>query len=229
MAYVRPATERGRAQFGWLDSHHSFSFGNYYDPNHMGVSVLRVINDDRVDPGAGFGAHGHRDMEILSYVLEGEIEHRDSMGNIKRIPAGDFQIMSAGTGVMHSEYNASDTQPLHFLQIWLLPNAKQVTPRYEQRAFARRPGGTAILHPEEPGAMQVHSDACLWRYLGSSDRSNAEWTLVPKGQQLYVHNVSGQIEVAGHTLNPGDGIGLDDRSITLIGDASAEALVFDLP
>ena len=139
MAYVRPATERGRAQFGWLDSHHTFSFGNYYDPNHMGVSVLRVINDDRVDPGAGFGAHGHRDMEILSYVLAGEIEHRDSMGNIKRIPAGDFQIMSAGTGGIHSEYNASDTEPLHFLQIWLLPNARQVSPRYDQRAFDRLP------------------------------------------------------------------------------------------
>lgn len=224
MSYVRPATERGRAQFGWLDSHHSFSFGNYYDPNHMGVSVLRVINDDRVDPGAGFGAHGHRDMEILSYVLEGEIEHRDSMGNIKRIPAGDFQIMSAGTGVMHSEYNASDTQPLHFLQIWLMPNTLQVTPRYDQRAYARVPGGTAILHPSEESAMHVYSDARLWRYNGGQD-----WTLDVHGKQVYAHCVSGQVSVAGHNLNPGDGIALDVQSVILSGDANAEALLFDLP
>lgn len=224
MTYIRPSTERGRAQFGWLDSHHSFSFGNYYDQNHMGVSVLRVINDDRVDPGAGFGAHGHRDMEILSYVLEGEIEHRDSMGNIKRIPAGDFQIMSAGTGVMHSEYNASDNQPLHFLQIWLMPNARQVAPRYEQRAFPRTPGGMAILHPQEGGAMQVHSDARLWRFIGGRD-----WTLEPHGKQVYVHGVRGQVTVEGHSLNPGDGIALEATTVTLTAAADAEALVFDLP
>ncbi|WP_028671641.1 pirin family protein [Saccharospirillum impatiens] len=224
MAYVRSATERGRAQFGWLDSNHSFSFGSYYDPNHMGVSVLRVINDDRVDPGAGFGAHGHRDMEILSYVLEGEIEHRDSMGNIKRIPAGDFQIMSAGTGVMHSEYNASATEGLHFLQIWLMPNTLQVAPRYEQQAFPRTPGGKAILHPEEAGAMRVYSDARLWRYTGGRD-----WTLALHGKQVYVHGVSGQVTVAGHSLGPGDGMALEASSVTLTGDANTEALVFDLP
>ena len=224
MAYVRPATERGRAQFGWLDSHHTFSFGNYYDPNHMGVSVLRVINDDRVDPGAGFGAHGHRDMEILSYVLAGEIEHRDSMGNIKRIPAGDFQIMSAGTGVMHSEYNASDTEPLHFLQIWLLPNARQGSPRYDQRAFDRLPGGTAILHPEAEGAMQVHSDARLWRYQGGKD-----WSFRPHFGQVYVHGVTGEVYANGERVGPGDGRMIVAADIDFSGEGSAEALVFDLP
>jgi redox-sensitive bicupin YhaK (pirin superfamily) len=223
MSYIRPAAERGRARFGWLDSHHSFSFGNYYDPHHMGVSVLRVINDDRVDPGAGFGAHGHRDMEILSYVLEGEIEHRDSMGNIKHIPAGDFQIMSAGTGVMHSEYNASDSDPLHFLQIWLMPNTLGVKPRYDQRAFARSPGGTAILHPEAAGAMQVFSDARLWRYIGGSD-----WSLELHGRQVYVHGVTGTMMVNGQTLTEGDGIALETSSVTFSGDPGAEALVFDL-
>jgi len=224
MTYIRHATDRGRAQFGWLDSHHSFSFGNYYDSNHMGVSVLRVINDDRVDPGAGFGAHGHRDMEILSYVLEGEIEHRDSMGNIKRIPAGDFQIMSAGTGVMHSEYNASDTLPLHFLQIWLLPNKIQVTPRYDQQAFARAPGGTAILHPQAEGAMKVYSDARLWRYMGGSD-----WTFEPDGSQVYVHCVTGRVTVNDQLLSAGDGFAVDGPTVALTGDEGSEALIFDLP
>lgn len=224
MSYIRPAAERGRAQFGWLDSHHTFSFGNYYDPNHMGISVLRVINDDRVDPGAGFGAHSHRDMEILSYVLEGEIEHRDSMGNIKRIPAGDFQIMSAGTGVMHSEYNASDTQPLHFLQIWLMPNALQVAPRYEQRAFARTPGAAAILHPEADGAMQVHSDARLWRYLGGTD-----WSFKPHYGQVYVHGVKGNVSVNGAKVGPGDGRVVKATEVVFRGDSDAEVLVFDLP
>lgn len=223
MTYIRPAAERGRAQFGWLDSHHSFSFGNYYDPNHMGVSVLRVINDDRVDPGAGFGAHGHKDMEILSYVLEGEIEHRDSMGNKKRIPAGDFQIMSAGTGVMHSEYNASDSKPLHFLQIWLLPNTLSVKPRYDQRAFARNPGGTAILHPDADGAMQVYSDARLWRYIGGSD-----WSLRVQGTQVYVHGVTGTVRVNGQTLSAGDGIALEAPLVSFEAESGAEALVFDL-
>jgi redox-sensitive bicupin YhaK (pirin superfamily) len=162
-------------------------------------------------------------MEILSYVLEGEIEHRDSMGNIKRIPAGDFQIMSAGTGVMHSEYNASETEPVHFLQIWLMPNTLGVEPRYDQRAFARSPGGTAILHPTAEGAMPVYSDARLWRYIGGKD-----WSLESHGSQVYVHGVTGTVIVNGQALTEGDGMALETSSVTLSGDANAEALVFDL-
>jgi len=223
MTYIRPAADRGRAQLGWLDSHHTFSFGEYYDPGHMGVSVLRVINDDRVAPGAGFGSHGHRDMEILSYVLEGELKHRDSMGNIKRIPAGDFQIMSAGTGVVHSEYNASTSDPVHFLQIWLMPNTLGVKPRYNQRAFPRIPGGTAILHADAEGTMPVYSDARLWRYIGDT-----AWALDLVGSRVYVHGVAGTVTVNGHRVNEGDGIALDTSSVKMTGNSEAEALVFDL-
>ncbi|GGX55390.1 pirin family protein [Saccharospirillum salsuginis] len=224
MIYKRPAADRGRASFGWLLSRHSFSFGHYYDPEHMGLSVLRVINDDRVNPGAGFETHGHRDMEILSYVLDGTIEHRDSLGHTQRIEAGEFQIMSAGTGVLHSEYNASATEPLHFLQIWLLPNEKGVEPRYDQKAFEKRPGGTPILHPTEDGALRAHTDGRLWRYRGGED-----WIFKPEGKKVYVHGVDGLITANGEIIGPGDGAAFDDATVEFKGDHHAEVLVFDLP
>ncbi len=224
MIYKRPAAERGRASFGWLNSRHSFSFGHYYDPAHMGISALRVINDDRVNPSAGFETHGHKDMEILSYILEGTIEHKDSMGNIKRIEAGEFQIMSAGTGVLHSEYNASATDSLHFLQIWLLPNEKGVEPRYDQKAFDSSIGGTAIVHPTEEGALRAHTDARMWRYQGGKD-----WDFSPEGKMVYVHGVSGLAVVNGEPLGPGDGVAFEGEDVRIVGDGGAEVLVFDLP
>lgn len=217
------ANQRGRANFGWLDSKHTFSFGSYYDPNFMGFSDLRVINDDTVTAGAGFGTHGHRDMEILSYILEGTIEHKDTMGNIKQITAGEFQIMSAGTGVAHSEYNASKKDRLKFLQIWLLPNARGVKPAYAQKNFAAKPGLTAVIHPSAEGAMRASTDAKVYRYQGG-ETSNFS----AEGNQVYVHIVKGDITVNGDHLKPGDGIAIEGSSAIIESQQGSEALVFDL-
>ncbi|MDX1342024.1 MAG: pirin family protein [Reinekea sp.] len=220
----RAANERGRANFGWLDSHHTFSFGHYYDPKHMGISALRVINDDVVAPGTGFDTHGHRDMEILSYVLEGVIEHKDSMGHKQQIRAGEFQIMSAGTGVTHSEYNASKDARLHFLQIWLLPNQMNVTPAYGQKAFANTAGLTAIVHPSADSALRAHSNARVYRYQGGQPAA-----MTSDGQQFYVHAVTGPIQVGNTTLQEGDGLHVAQNELHITGETNAEALVFDLP
>jgi len=224
MTIRRNAADRGRANFGWLDSKHSFSFGHYYDPEHMGVSTLRVINDDRVQPGAGFDTHGHQNMEILSYVLSGTIEHKDSMGHIERIPAGDFQIMSAGTGVSHSEYNASQTEPLHFLQIWLLPNQMHIKPAYSQKSFADKVGITAVVHPTREGAMRANTDARVYRMHGQNKTQ-----LSAEGQQFYVHVVKGNITIGNETLVEGDGLTVNQTELVIAAGSDSEALIFDLP
>lgn len=224
MTYLRPAQDRGDARFSWLKSRHSFSFGHYYDPNHMGWSALRVINDDEVAPGAGFDTHGHRDMEILSYILQGTIVHEDSMGHRQRIEAGEFQLMSAGTGVRHSEFNGSDSDILKFLQIWLLPNQAGVEPGYGQKAFADKAGLTSVVHPDADGALRAHSDARVYRYQGGEADA-----LKPKGRHLYVHVVKGQVLTNGYALKAGDGVGLQDQALELQGEPGSEALVFDLP
>lgn len=224
MQTIRASQDRGQADHGWLKSQHSFSFGHYYDPKFMGVSKLRVINEDNVAPGTGFDTHGHQDMEILSYVLNGTIEHKDSMGNREQIPAGDFQIMSAGTGVTHSEYNPSTSEPLHFLQIWLLPNQQGVKPKYEQQAFANKPGFTAIVHPSAEGALHAHTDALVYRYQG-----DAEGEFNAEGDNIYVQVVTGEIVVNGQTLKAGDGLHVSEEALKISGEVESEALVFDLP
>lgn len=228
MQIIRPAAERGHANFGWLDSHHSFSFGNYYDPAHMGFSDLRVINEDRVTPGAGFGTHPHRDMEILSYVLDGAIAHKDSMGNVETVPAGEFQIMSAGTGVTHSEFNPLDA-PLHFLQIWIMPNQLGIDPRYDQKAFANAEGGTLILSPDaRDNSLKVYQDMCLWRYQYSNDTADKQVSLDAK-RRYWIQMVRGDITVNGDKLSAGDGLAIvDEESLTISNHSDSEFLLFDL-
>jgi len=164
MAYRRRSNERGPGDLGWLQSRHTFSFGSYHDPDHMGVSVLRVINDDQVQPGAGFATHSHQDMEIISYVKQGTIEHKDSMGNVEVLPAGEFQLMSAGTGITHSEYNPSDSRALSFLQIWIQPDELGVKPGYQQKSFGKNRGLTPIISPDgRDGTLHIHQDAYLYQ------------------------------------------------------------------
>ncbi|WP_201209953.1 pirin family protein [Rhodocyclus purpureus] len=228
---IRPAAERGLANFGWLHSQHSFSFGSYYDPQHMGFSDLLVINEDRVRPGRGFDPHGHRDMEIFSYVLEGALEHKDSMGNGSVIRPGDVQMMSAGTGVRHSEYNASREDLVHFLQIWIVPERKGVAPRYQQQHFAvaeKRGKLRMIISPDgAEGSLSVYQDARV--YAGLFDGNEAQSFQLPANRFAYVHVVRGTLEVNGQRLAAGDALKL--RSVREIGFAKgeqAEVLLFDL-
>lgn len=232
MTTFRPATERGHANHGWLDSYHTFSFANYYDPAHMGVPNLRVINDDTVMPGEGFGAHGHQDMEIVSYVLDGALEHKDSMGNGSVIRPGDIQRMSAGTGVRHSEYNPSATEPVHFLQIWLVPNRAGVAPGYEQKHFPledRRGRLVLLVSPDgRDGSLAAHQDGLLYGTLLEAGES-VEHPLA-SGRRAYVHVARGQVAVNGTPLGSGDGATLDDVDhVHLEGLGHAEVLLFDLP
>ena len=229
MIEVRASEERGPANHGWLQSRHTFSFANYYDPKHMGVSALRVINDDKVAPGAGFATHSHRDMEIISFVKQGTIEHKDSMGNIETLPAGEFQLMSAGTGVTHSEYNPSDTDPLEFLQIWIIPNEQGVKPGYQQKRFEDKDGLQLVVSPNgENGSLSVHQDAYLYHLRlqeGQSDQHR-----LAANRTVYVHVISGAIEVDGVTLKDGDGATIRDVSeLEFNATQQSEALVFDLP
>ena len=232
MLATRRAEDRGHANHGWLNSYHTFSFGNYYDPRHMGVSNLRVINDDTVAPGGGFGSHGHSDMEIVSYVLDGALEHKDSMGNGSVIRPGDVQLMSAGTGVMHSEYNHSRNEPVHFLQIWLQPNRGGVEPGYEQRHFpteARRGRLVLLVSPDgRDGSLSSHQDALLYgTLLEANDR--VVHTL-ETGWRAYVHVARGGVRVNGKLLHGGDGAAIAEAAeIRLEGIGSAEVLLFDLP
>lgn len=227
----RTAESRGRANFGWLDSKHSFSFGSYYDPAHMGWSALRVINDDSVTPGAGFDTHGHRDMEIISLVTKGEIEHKDSMGHVQRLPSGEFQLMSAGRGVTHSEYNASKTDGLKFLQIWIEPNEMGGAPGYQQKDFGRRPGMTSIVTPDgRDGTLKIKQDASLSQLI--LDSANVQSVTLNKERRYYLHLIEGEARVGDMTLRPGDGLkigALDQLKIESIGDEPVWALWFDLP
>jgi redox-sensitive bicupin YhaK (pirin superfamily) len=232
MLSIRRSTDRGHAQHGWLDSFHSFSFADYYDPEHMGFGPLRVINEDRVRPGRGFGTHGHRDMEIISYVLEGGLAHRDSMGNGSVIRPGDVQRMSAGTGVMHSEFNASDQEGVHFLQIWIEPSRRGIQPGYEEKRFeadSKRGRLRLIASPDgAEGSVTIHQDARLHAaLLDGADRVDHE---VDAGRRVYVHVVRGQVEVNGEKLGPGDALKLTGEARVLLEHArDAEVLLFDLP
>jgi hypothetical protein len=232
MTVIRPANERGHANHGWLDSYHTFSFANYYDPEHMGVSNLRVINDDTVMPGQGFGTHGHQDMEIVSYVLDGALEHKDSMGNGSVIRPGDIQRMSAGTGVRHSEYNPSQTQPVHFLQIWLVPNRTGVQPGYDQKHFAledRRARLVLLVSPDgRDGSLSAHQDGLLYSTL--LEAGEAIEHPLTTGRRAYVHVARGHVAVNGTPLGSGDGATLADVDhVHLEGLGHAEVLLFDLP
>lgn len=234
MLRIRHAEERGRARFDWLDSRHSFSFGSYHDPEHMGFRSLRVINDDRVDPGAGFPAHPHRDMEIISVVLDGELEHRDNMGNGSVIRPGDVQRMSAGTGVVHSEYNPSDVEPVRFLQIWIIPDGRGVEPGYEQRHFPaeeRRGALRLVASPDGAGgSITIHSDARIHAaLLGAGERVSHE--LAP-GRHGWIQVARGSVRAGDLTLAEGDGLAISEvGSIAIEGasaDSDAEILLFDL-
>ena len=231
MLNIRKSTERGYADHGWLKSFHSFSFANYYDPAHMGWGNLRVINEDRIAPGTGFGTHGHRDMEIISYVLSGNLAHQDSMGNVKGIPPGDVQRMSAGSGVRHSEFNHAEGQETHFLQIWIEPNEMGVEPGYEQKTVpesAKRGQLALVAAPEAAEhTVKIHADARL--YAGLFDGAeNASLALNP-ARKAYVFLVRGQLQVNGQSLSAGDAAMLQAESaLNLTQGQNAEVLVFDL-
>jgi redox-sensitive bicupin YhaK (pirin superfamily) len=231
MQTVRKSQDRGYADHGWLKSYHSFSFADYFDPDHMGWGNLRVINEDRVAPGMGFGAHGHRDMEIISYVLSGELAHKDSMGNVKGIPPGDVQRMSAGSGVTHSEFNLAKGETTHFLQIWILPKFKGITPSYEQKtipASAKR--GALRLVASGDGAqdsVQINADAKV--YAGLFDGAERAEQALDPSRKGYVHLVRGTLKVNGQELEAGDALLLADADkLELAEGQDAEVLVFDL-
>ncbi len=232
MIQLRPSVERGHVRFDWLDTRHTFSFGDYYDPRHMGVSNLRVINDDIIAPGGGFPTHGHKDMEIVTYVLEGALTHKDSMGNGSTIAPGDVQHMSAGTGVRHSEYNASDAEPVHLLQIWLVPNRQGVRPGYRQEHFSadERSGRLALLVSPDgrDGSIPTYQDGLMYATLLDSGQS-VELVLAD-GREGYVHLARGRAEVNGIAMGEGDGARLiGDSALKINGVEHAEVLVFDLP
>ncbi len=230
MIAIRPAAERGHTDWGWLDSRHTFSFGEYYDPRHVGFRSLRVINDDRVKPGAGFGTHGHRDMEILSYVLDGGLEHKDSTGGGGVIRPGEIQLMRAGTGVTHSEQNASRTEPVHFLQIWIVPDTRGLAPRYDQKAFdpeAARTGFVLLASRDGEGGVQVGQDVALWMTRLGDGEERAH-SLAP-GRHAWVHVARGSVALDGRALEEGDGAAVSEEAgVPLVGRGDAEVLLFDL-
>jgi redox-sensitive bicupin YhaK (pirin superfamily) len=231
MITLRRGAERGYVDFGWLRSFHSFSFGDYYDPRHMGFSSLRVINEDRVSPGSGFPTHGHRDMEIVSYVLEGELAHQDSMGNGSVIRPGDVQRMSAGTGVRHSEYNHARDATTHFLQIWIVPDKQGIAPGYEEKNFpaAEKRGRMRLVASPDgaDGSVHIHQDARMYVALVNGNEA-IEQTLDP-ARRAYVHVARGEVEVNGEKLNAGDAAMLTrESSLALRNGKEAEVLTFDL-
>jgi redox-sensitive bicupin YhaK (pirin superfamily) len=229
---IRPSTARGYADHGWLKSYHSFSFADYFDPNHVEFGPLRVINEDRVAPGAGFGTHGHRDMEIISYVLSGELAHKDSTGTASTIKPGDVQRMSAGSGVRHSEFNPSPDAPVHFLQIWLLPDRAGIPPSYEEKRFApeeKRGRLRLIASPDRAdGSVLIHQDARV--YAGLFDGTEQATLDIAMGRWTYVHVARGSIEANGTPLVAGDALKLKDaKKLELTHGKQAEVIVFDLP
>lgn len=231
MLTLRKSEDRGHADHGWLKSFHSFSFAGYHDPAHMGFGNLRVINEDRIAAGTGFGAHGHRDMEIISYVLSGELSHEDDMGNVARIVPGDVQRMSAGSGVVHSERNQAPGQATHFFQIWLLPSRSGIAPGYAQKHFEdadKRGRLCLVLSPDgAEGAVQVHADARLWA--GLFDGGERHHGVLPAGRKCYVHLVRGILQINGTKLTSGDAALLENEPhLTLDAGVGAEVLVFDL-
>ena len=230
MITTRKANERGHAEHGWLDSYHTFSFADYYDPKWMGFRSLRVINDDLVMQGMGFGMHPHRDMEIISYVLSGEIEHKDSMDNGRIIQAGEFQYMAAGTGVQHSEFNPSNDEAVHLLQIWILPDTKGVTPRYAERTFASAATGTLHLVASKTGrdgSIAIHQDADLW-LAKLDDGQSVTHTLAP-GRHAWIHVAEGEVTINGKTLADGDAAAVSEAgALAIRATKPAQVLVFDL-
>lgn len=231
MLTLRKSQDRGYADHGWLKSFHSFSFAGYYDPQHMGFGNLRVINEDRIAPGTGFGTHGHRDMEIISYVLSGELAHKDTLGNVKGIPPGDVQRMSAGRGVMHSEFNHAQDQTTHFLQIWIEPNVTGIDPSYEQKSFAvadKRGKLRLVAAPDgAQGAVTIHADAKM--YAGLLDGAERASLALDPQRQAYVHVVRGEVAVNGKPLATGDAAKLQGEAELVLSEGrNAEVLVFDL-
>jgi redox-sensitive bicupin YhaK (pirin superfamily) len=232
MIEIRRADERGYADHGWLKSYHSFSFAEYFDPRHVEFGPLRVINEDRVVPGAGFGTHGHRDMEIISYVLEGELAHKDSTGTSSVIRPGDVQRMSAGRGVMHSEFNNSQSQPVHFLQIWIQPDVRGITPEYEEKRFEpeqKRGRLRLIASPDGAnGSVRIHQEARVYAGLFDGDERGA--LDVAPGRRVYVHVARGRVTANGEVLAAGDALKLEGITAVNVTDGvAAEVLVFDLP
>lgn len=232
MLIARPASHRGHADHGWLDSHHTFSFANYFDPKHMGFGPLRVINDDRIAAGRGFGTHGHKDMEIITYVLEGAIAHKDSMGSGSTIEPGNVQRMSAGSGIMHSEFNPRADKPTHMLQIWIEPDVSGIAPEYEEKKFSdaqKRGRLCQLVSPDgADGSMAIHQDARL--YAGLFDGAEAAVLPLAAGRHAWVHVARGSLTVNGQTLGEGDALALSaEAEVTLGEGANAEVLVFDLP
>lgn len=231
MLTLRPAAERGAMKIDWLDSRHSFSFAEYYDPRHMGFRALRVINDDRIAPGGGFPTHPHRDMEILTYVLDGAVEHRDSLGTGSVIRPGEVQIMSAGTGIRHSEFNHSEAEPLRLLQIWMLPERNGLSPRYDQKAFpaSERQGKLRLVAAQDArdGAVKIFQDIDL--HVGNFAKGEqATFTLRP-GRYAWIQVARGIAAVNGQTLREGDGLAVsDERQLDIVGIDNAELLLFDL-
>jgi quercetin 2,3-dioxygenase len=231
MITLRRSEERGHADHGWLDTYHTFSFANYYDPAHMGFRALRVINEDRVAPGKGFGTHPHRDMEILSYVLEGALEHKDSMGNGSVMRPGDVQRMSAGTGVTHSEFNSSRSEPVHFLQIWIVPEERGIKPGYEQKRFSEedKRGALRLIASRDgrEGSVTIHQDASVYAaVLGTGEA--ARHTLAP-GRNAWIHVARGEVKLDAEVLRAGDGAAVTgEREIVVSGHGQGEVLLFDL-
>ncbi len=232
MMRKRPAAERGHAHHGWLDTRHTFSFAGYHHPEHMGFRVLRVLNDDRVAPGEGFGTHGHRDMEIVSYVLEGALEHRDSMGTGSVLRYGDVQRMTAGRGVTHSEFNSSSIEPVHFLQVWILPERRGLDPAYEERSFspAEKQGvlRRIVSRGGEGGALSIHQDVAIYASILRSG-NQVEHVLNP-GRHAWVQVASGGVRVNGLDLEEGDGLAVSEEPrVQIEGSGVGEILLFDLP
>lgn len=231
MISLRKAADRGAADHGWLVSRHTFSFADYYDPKEMGFGTLRVINDDRVAPGKGFGTHPHRDMEIISYVLDGALEHRDSMGTGSVIRPGDVQRMSAGTGVTHSEYNPAPDTPVHFLQIWIEPAVRGVKPGYAQKHFpdAEKRGRLRLVASPDgaDGSIDIHQDARV--YAALIDGTEKATHVLPAGRRAYVHVARGEVDLNGHRLGPGDGAKIvAEADLRFTNGKAAEVLVFDM-